>query len=146
MRLEVTSREGDFRTLEKRMRALPAAHRRYVERDGMLAIAWEVANEARRSSAFQDRTGRLRRTIRAGVRRIRRYRSRLQTISVTLAGGVGAFQAHLVERGHGGPKPAPPHPYLLPAFNRTQDRLLRVGRRRMLRRLEAFERRLMQIK
>ena len=31
--------------------------------------------------------------------------------------------AHLVEFGHGGPKPAPPHPFLRPALASTQTRV-----------------------
>lgn len=34
---------------------------------------------------------------------------------------VPANYAHLVEFGHGGPQPAPPHPFLRPAFDETKD-------------------------
>lgn len=33
---------------------------------------------------------------------------------------VGVFYANFVERGHGGPRPAPPHPFFRPAFDRTE--------------------------
>ena len=32
-----------------------------------------------------------------------------------------APHAHLVEYGHGGPAPAPPHPFVRPAFDRKED-------------------------
>jgi len=32
--------------------------------------------------------------------------------------------AHLVELGHGGPHPAPPHPFLRPAFDANKGRML----------------------
>lgn len=42
---------------------------------------------------------------------------------------VGSFHgdaphAHLVERGHGGPKPAPPHPFMEPAVQETEDQVI----------------------
>lgn len=36
-------------------------------------------------------------------------------------GEEGARYAHLVEFGHGGPHPAPPHPFMAPAFDATVD-------------------------
>jgi HK97 gp10 family phage protein len=34
--------------------------------------------------------------------------------------------AHLVEFGHGGPHPAPPHPFMRPAWDSTKGQVLRV--------------------
>jgi len=39
---------------------------------------------------------------------------------IAVAFGFYAPHAWLVEHGHGGPKPAPPHPYLIPAVEATQ--------------------------
>ena len=38
---------------------------------------------------------------------------------IVKAGGRGAMQAWLIEHGHGGPRPAPPYPYLGPALRRN---------------------------
>lgn len=35
-----------------------------------------------------------------------------------------APHAHLVEYGHGGPHPAPPHPFFRPAWDEVQDQVL----------------------
>lgn len=35
--------------------------------------------------------------------------------------GNGAPHAHLVEFGHGGPKPAPEHPFMAPAYEATKE-------------------------
>lgn len=39
------------------------------------------------------------------------------------AQAVGSYEphAHLVEYGHGGPAPAPPHPFIRPAYDRKED-------------------------
>lgn len=37
-----------------------------------------------------------------------------------------APHAHLVEFGHGGPHPAPPHPYLRPAMESTKGQVLQI--------------------
>lgn len=62
------------------------------------------------------RTGELKGSLKVGKRKRNRG-----TYSVE----VGTFypdapHAHLVERGHGGPKPAPPHPFLEPAVESRQ--------------------------
>ena len=70
----------------------------------------------------RDSSVRLRSTIRS--RRIpafysgRRYKSGRAAV---FAGGPGARHAHLVERGHGGPRPARPHPFLTRALIETQQ-------------------------
>ena len=78
------------------------------------AAANVVRSHARRRGfEFTDRSGRLRRSIR--TRRIRaiyggrRYKAGRAAV---YAGAAGARQAHLVEEGHGGPRPARPYPYL----------------------------------
>ena len=49
----------------------------------------------------------------------RRYRAGRAAV---FAGGPGARHAHLVERGHGGPRPARPHPFIGRALIETQGR------------------------
>ena len=98
---------------------LPTTYQKRVVRPTILAIARAVRNEARKSTAFTDRSGRLRKTIRAKA-----YKSsaRLPVAAYIEAGGAGARQAHLVEAGHRGPRPAPPHPFLEPAVQAAQQR------------------------
>lgn len=69
------------------------------------------------------RTGNLYKSIKMGKVK-RRERSSGDTITI----GVHAAQArayaphaHLVEFGHGGPAPAPPHPFVRPAFDAKAD-------------------------
>jgi HK97 gp10 family phage protein len=42
-----------------------------------------------------------------------------------------APHAHLVEFGHGGPKPAPPHPFMQPAYDTTKEQAYAIIRRRL---------------
>ena len=84
-----------------------------------------------RSFGFTDRTGRLRKSIRsrniaALYEGIRYRRGR----AAAFAGGPGARQAFLVERGHGGPRPARPHPYMTRALLETQGAQLAAFNRR----------------
>ncbi len=72
-------------------------------------IAKQISRDAKASTAFKNESGRLRKSIRA-------KKSKFDGGGwIVRAGGKGAMQAWLVEHGHGGPHPAPPHPYLDPA-------------------------------
>ena len=91
----------------------------------LAATARVVRDAARKTTVFEDRSGRLRRSIRAariparyGGMRFRRGRA------AVIAGGriERAPHAHLVERGHGGPYPARPHPFLFRALMQTEAR------------------------
>ena len=66
--------------------------------------------------------------------------------------GFSAYHARLVELGHGGPKPAPPHPYFAPALLAARsealaaavdatDRALARSIRGVARKAEAVSRR-----
>lgn len=71
------------------------------------AIAGMIADEARASTAFSDKTGKLRSGIKPELHgKFWRVYAR-------------APHAHLVEFGHGGPHPAPAHPFLRPAKERV---------------------------
>ena len=62
---------------------------------------------------FKDISGRLRKSIKI-------KKSKFEGGGyLTKAGGKGAMQSWLVEHGHGGPRPAPAHPYLRPALARN---------------------------
>lgn len=73
-------------------------------------IAKQIARDAKTHvPGFKDLSGVLRKSIRA-------KKSKYADGGwITRAGGKGAMQAWLVEHGHGGPRPAQPHPYLEPA-------------------------------
>ena len=79
----------------------------------------EIVLRAAKESA-PVRTGELKSDLRVG----RRKKTRDQ-----YAVEVGTFypdaaHTHLVERGHGGPKPAPAHPFLEPAVERTEEAVI----------------------
>lgn len=66
------------------------------------------------------RSGELKAALRVGRRKKTRDRYAVE---------VGTFypdaaHAHLVEHGHGGPKPAPAHPFLEPAVDSTEDEVI----------------------
>ncbi len=73
-------------------------------------IAKKIAVDAKGFvPGFEDETGALRKSIRA-------KKSKFPDGGwIARAGGKGARQAWLVEHGHGGPSPAPAHPFLEPA-------------------------------
>ena len=73
------------------------------------------------------RTGKMRDSITYAVRQPKRARAKAYVgpeFYPALAEGGGAENpgriAHLVEFGHGGPHPAPPHPFMRPAFEATK--------------------------
>lgn len=68
-------------------------------------------------AAAPVRSGRMKGTV--GIRR-RGYGS---GVSVEV-GAINSPVAHLVEQGHGGPKPAPAHPFLEPAAASVEDAVL----------------------
>ena len=81
-------------------------------------IADKIKVDAKASTAFVDKSGRLRRSI-------KRRKSKFDDGGYMVkAGGKGAMQAWLVEHGHAGPTKAsprtPPHPFLRPALNRNE--------------------------
>jgi HK97 gp10 family phage protein len=89
----------------------------YID-DNCEIIAKQIAADAKSTSAFKDETsgenrGKLRRSIRA-------KKSKYKDGGwIAQAGRKGAKQAWLVEHGHGGPHPAPAHPYLRPALDKN---------------------------
>ena len=75
----------------------------------------------------QGESVRLRSTIRTvGIPAYYQGRRYLRGRSAVLAGGPGARHAYPVEAGHGGPRPARPHPYLVAALLDTADRQLQA--------------------
>ena len=65
------------------------------------------------------RSNKLKPAIKAGRIQMKRGRA---SITLGVHGGAEAAKyAHLVEFGHGGPHPAPPHPFMRPAYDETVD-------------------------
>ena len=71
----------------------------------------------------------------------RRYRTGRAAV---FAGGSGARQAHLVEEGHGGPRPARPHRYLRTALFGTRSRQSSEFQANLRRRFPAVAARIAQ--
>ena len=68
-----------------------------------------------------ERTGRLKGAIKVGNSRGGK-RGRTITVGVHRRDfGAGDYYPAFVEYGHGGPRPAPPHPYIRPAYDMTKD-------------------------
>ena len=70
------------------------------------------------------RTGRLQAALKIGKSKRTRYR---RSVDVGVFGN-DAPHAHLVEFGHGGPAPAPEHPFMAPAYEATKDEAMRIVR------------------
>lgn len=85
----------------------------YVFRDRRRRLGYPSSLD---TGTFRD----LRQSIRArritGIYGGRRYRTGRAAV---FGGGSGAAQAHLVEAGHGGPRPARPYPFLLRSLTTT---------------------------
>ena len=72
-------------------------------------------------------TGALHRSIRIG--KVRKRQSGGQTITIGVHHSeADAFYANPVEYGHGGPAPAPAHPFVRPAFDTRQDEAYNIIR------------------
>ena len=145
--MEMDVRVEGFDELIKAMEALPGLLAERVQGDGLIAAARAARDEARQTSEFSDKTRKLRALIRA-----KRRSQKVETAfgfknvpgaaAVLTAGGPGARHAMLVEYGHGGPHPAPPHPYLEPAVVNNLTRLFGVSAAAMRRSFERLGRQL----
>ena len=125
--MEMDFEVAGFDELIREMNKLPGLMAERMQGDGLIAAARVVRDEARQTAAFADKSGRLRDSIRASRRAQTVYtsagRKRVPGAAAQVrAGGPGAEQAMLVEYGHGGPHPAPPHPYLEPSLISTRSR------------------------
>jgi len=105
----------DLRDLDRRLAALAGRDGPRIRSLADAAAARVARKAARRSAAFADRTGRLRSSL-----VVRRSRGRVQLRA-------DAPHAALVELGHGGPHPAPPHPFLVPAVMSAPGEQLRAA-------------------
>jgi len=90
--------------------------------DRILEIAAEPVHRQMKANASSNPkiiTGTLYRSIQVGKPR-KRKANRSITIGVHHS-AEGAYYANPVEWGHGGPAPAPAHPFVRPAFDSTVD-------------------------
>ena len=71
-------------------------------------------------------TGALHRSIRIGP--VRKFRNTARRISIGVHRKEKAYYATPVEYGHGGPAPAPAHPFIRPAYDVRQDEAYEIIR------------------
>lgn len=108
--------------------------------DGALtAGAVGIARVMRRMAPVGD-TGRLRDAIGVGGPR---NSSRGRTVTagihrrdIDLSAKDGHYYPAYVEYGHGGPRPAPPHPFIRPAYDLTKDEAWEAIKAAMIQKLK----------
>ena len=123
MRIDLPRFERELNGARQVYDELPTQFKRRVLPPSLLAWARVIRDTARNTTVFKDKTGILRRSIRA-------YRFKQRSglpPGAFVAGGPylprhRAFHAHLVEFGHEGPSPAPPHPFMGEAVRSAQPR------------------------
>lgn len=101
------------------------------------AGAKPVFDDMKRQASIDPkiRTGNLHKSIKIGkVAKTTRKRDYKTMKRITIGShkkemGAYAPHAHLVEFGHGGPAPAPPHPFVRPAFDRKEGEAFAEMRR-----------------
>ena len=89
-----------------------------VEVEALQAAAEPIQKDARQTTAFIDRSGDLRDSIK--ISKVVKKRAGYRVIKVYCARTKGNYEANLVEFGHSG-KYAVAHPFLAPAFERHQE-------------------------
>jgi HK97 gp10 family phage protein len=80
-------------------------------------------------------TGKLRGSIKIG--RVVRHRRGGYSVTVGVHRADGAFYSQPVEFGHGGPHPAPPYPFVRPAFDARVDEAYEKVKQMLITALEA---------
>ena len=89
--------------------------------------AQPVLEKARQFAPIK--TGKLRAAIKAG--KVKRRKDGVYTIKIGTQGKTDAFYAPFVEFGHGGPHPAPAHPFMRPAYDATKEQAYGIIRDRL---------------
>ena len=142
---------NNFDNMRQKLRALPGMLDEEVIGSGLIAQARVVVRHAKRSSAFEDRSGLLRSSFRARQTSSRVGRRRIAgTGARAIFGGTTrrgrAYHAHLVEYGHEGGvrrtrsgqrvfvnSAARPHPFIFPAVTQTESQQLLAAQKAMER-------------
>ena len=143
MDFSISDIRRDFNELERRIASFPDKYRSQVEVATMNAMAQTTAKQARRTDQFQDVSGRLRRSIRAATRRIRRRGSPVRTLAVVIAGGPkrGTPYGFFVHQGHRtrSGESTQARPFLLRAVTTVAPRLIHIGRAAAVRRFAGLK-------
>ena len=119
----MTDIAGMARRMDTDSAGAPAAKR-------ILEAAAQPIHQQMKANASKDPkiiTGVLKRSIRIGPVRKRRRSGKSSTIGVHRK-EEGAFYAPPVEYGHGGPAPAPAHPFIRPAYDTRADEAYEIIR------------------
>ena len=130
-RFDAAVNEAEWQRVEKALDKLPVEVNRLIRASGVQAAAKVVRDQAKGTTAFRDRTGGLRRSIR--TQRGKGYTDTLAgkrkdvpaLYARVVAGGPRAYQAVIVEYGS---KRAPAHPYLEPAVEQAARRAFHAAR------------------
>lgn len=119
------------RALERKLKLLPQAIIKKELRKAVNKAATPIVKRAKQ--LVTRRSGLLKKSI---AKKVKTYSSGKVVAIIgsrrEVAGFVDgkphrpAYIAHLVEEGHGGPRPAPPYPFLRPAFEATVRQSLNV--------------------
>ena len=122
--------EPDFKRryirLQKMLNTLPPVMVRDAMADaGGVAIRQVLPTLKTPNFGFTDRKGRLRGSLRTRKRRNFGRRTGKSAISVAyaIAGNKRAHYGLFVHEGHGGPRPAPPHPFLDTALSLNRQKV-----------------------
>lgn len=111
---------------------LPRALEEKVVGDAMEAVAKEAYRMAKTTTAFVDRSGKLRASIKVErVDSVGADGKRVKDGAAVLV--ARRFYAPYVEYGHGGPRPAKPHPFLWPAVEQSYRRGVKAAERTVAR-------------
>ena len=141
--MQVTFTQRGYQESLGKLTALSTGLRAEVLRDALWAAAGVYAPKVR-SAAPTGETG----ALQSGIRRARtragtagRRRRRVQ-VAVLARVVSSAPHTHLVESGHGGPRPAPAHPFIEPALRSVDARAFSAFRDTAARRLAPFARKI----
>ena len=93
--------------------------------DDALIQGGQIMADAMKQNAPVGATGRLKAAIKVGkprgIKRGRTVTIGVHRRDIDLSDKDGAYYPAFVEYGHGGPTPAPPHPFIRPAYDLNKD-------------------------
>lgn len=140
-------RGESLQSIQKRLSALTFEAQRIAYTDGFFEAAKVVEQVARSTTAFDDDSGLLRRNIKARKRKSRvRTKTSPQLYAVVSAGGRRAPHGVIIQTGRKSPRPSRPRPFLYPALEESESRLLPAIKRGIVRNFPKLEAKLRTIK
>jgi len=117
--------------LDELKRVAGNAQSRSLIEEALTAAAEPVEQRIKENiiTGRHERSGKMLAAVRVGkLEGHNRWRNAGQTYRIKVGvHGHEAPHAQLVEYGHGGPKPAPPHPFMRPAYEATKDEAMRIA-------------------